>query len=122
MTRIIVIISIFAIPFAWELYVAISGEGRLISPVLQEMGREWNGIVIYVVNVVVGHVWLQPPFSPAKYLNEMSEIFIVVFIGWIIFWVFKAFDETLTPMSNIQVLCLIAFSLFIGAFFWNLAQ
>jgi len=121
-TRIVILISIFAFPFLWELYAAFTSDISLISPQLQYLGKEWNGFFIYVVNLVQGHVWFQPTkFSPAKYLNEYTEIGIVVFIGWIVFWVFRTFREALTPMTNMEVIILAVISFLIGAYFWNLA-
>lgn len=121
-TRIVTILLIFVLPFLWEIYGAITGDVSLISPQLRYLGKEWNGFLIYIVNVVQGHVWYQPEsFTPAEYLTEWTEIAIVVSVGWIIYGAFRTFREAFTPMSNIAVIILAVCSFAVGGFFWNLA-
>lgn len=119
-TYFFVLAIMISIPLGWE-FITILTSKETISTVWKSLGHEWSPFIIYGVSLLPGHFWVQPPekYTLAGYASEAGEVFVVLWIGWSIFWYFRA-NPSLTPLNWIESLALIIFGVLIGAFAWTM--
>jgi hypothetical protein len=120
-TTAFVIAFMICIPLAWEFYVIVQGE-ETISRAMRDLGHEWSPFLIYAVSALVGHFWVNFEQSLVNRIGggELGEVFFVLWIGWAVFWGFRA-NPHLLPLGPWQSLALIAFGVLVGAFVWSLS-
>jgi len=118
-TTAFVLAIMIALPLAWEGYAISQSDLQTISEVWATMGREWSPFFAYALSVLVGHFFIRPTHNVASYLAEPGEVFVVLFVGWAIFWGFRAYPQAL-PLSTTPSFVLTVGGILIGAFVWTI--
>ena len=118
-TTAFVLLFMIAVPFSWEVYALFQADLQTISQVWAQLGREWSPFFAYALSVLVGHFFIHPETSPAAYLSETGEVFVVLWLGWIIFILGRAFPQAL-PLGTAASFGLLALGICVGAYFWTM--
>ena len=118
-TTAFVLIGMIAVPLGWEVYTLTQSDLQTISQVWATLGREWSPFVAYGLSVLVGHWFIHPERSPAQHLPETGEVFIVLWVGWIIFILGRAFPRAL-PLGTAASFALVVVGVTVGAYLWTM--
>ena len=118
-TTAFVLLFMIAVPLGWEVYTLTQSDLQTISQVWAQLGREWSPFVAYALSVLVGHFFIHPKTSPAQHLPETGEVFVVLWVGWIIFILGRAFPQAL-PLGTVASFGLVAVGVCVGAYFWTM--
>lgn len=115
-----VLLVMIGVPLVWEFYTVAFGL-QTISEAWAMLGREWNPFFAYAASVLCGHWFISPParITAAQYVGELGEAFFVVWIGWAVFWGFRANPQVL-PLSWECMFALCVASILIGGFAWTI--
>lgn len=103
----------------WEAYTLVRDGVRTISVVMGEMGRRRHPFLAYALSGLVGHFWISPPLTLARYLPEWAEatLFVAGLFG-VFLWGEKNRDRL--PVSWWKMFLICAFGFTVGAFVWTL--
>lgn len=116
------IIAILVAPaLGYEAY-ALATEGVWTwSRGTQYLGQEWNLLIQYLLGLLPGHFFIQPPsqYTLAGQVGELTEVALVVWLGWGIFAASLRYPGWL-PLEWYSSLALLVASLLVGGFCWTL--
>lgn len=116
-----VVVIMISVPVAWELVTLVHADLRTISEVWAAIGRQWNPFVEYALSALVGHWFLRPERNLAQHVTEAGEVFVVVWVGWGVFWFFYVNPEML-PLPSWANLLIILSGIFIGGWCWTIGS
>lgn len=120
-TTLFIVLVMIAVPLGWEFVTLWHQDLDTISRAFMQMGQEWNAFTIYMLSVLVGHFFVQPPahLSLGSVVTDVGEVVIILWTGWIIFLLFHTYPGWL-PLPWWGSLLLILGSVCLGAFGWSL--
>jgi hypothetical protein len=116
------ILAILVAPaLAYEVYALLTDGVWTWSRGAHYLGQHWNAFAQYILAVLLGHFYIQPPaeYTLAGQVDEMTEVAVVLWLGWGIFAAGVRYPSML-PLEWYTSLALLTLSLLIGGFCWTL--
>lgn len=116
------ILAILVAPaLGYEAYALATDGVWTWSTATKYLGQEWNLLVQYILGLLPGHFFIQPParLTLAGQVGEWTEVALVVWLGWGIFAASLRYPEWL-PLPWYASLALLVASLLVGGFCWTL--
>lgn len=110
-----------SVPFGWEILTLVDPDLLTISEVWSALGRQWNPFVKYALSALLGHWFLRPEHNAAQYITETGEVFVVLWVGWWIFWYFY-YNTEMLPLPTWANFSIILGGIIVGGWCWTIGS
>jgi len=118
MQTVYVIFALLVPVLGYEVYSAFATDVWTFSEAAKALAHA-NLFWAYVPSVLVGHFFIHPPVSLATYLSETTELFVVVWIGWGLYWASRVAGTEL-PFGWVGDFTFVVGCVLVGAFCWTI--